>query len=128
MAHILIIEDDVFTAKLLSLGLERGGHSIIAASDGAQGVARARAHRPDLIVLDVLLPGMNGFEVLRHLKHNPTTHEIPVLMLTAQTDGRSVLAGIDSGAAAYLSKPVDLPDLLQRIERCLARRAGAAVV
>jgi DNA-binding response OmpR family regulator len=66
---------------------------------------------------------MNGFAVLQHLKQNPMTHEIPVLMLTAQTDGRSVLTGIDRGADAYLTKPIDFPDLIQRIERCLGRRA-----
>jgi DNA-binding response OmpR family regulator len=127
MAHILIIEDDAFMAKLLSVGLERNGHSVTCANDGNQGIARARTHMPDLILLDVMLPGMNGFGVLQHLKRNPTTHAIPVMMLTAQTDGRSVLKGIDDGADAYLSKPVDFLDLIQRIERCLTRRAALAV-
>jgi DNA-binding response OmpR family regulator len=124
MAHILVIEDDAYTAKLLSMGLERFGHSVICAGDGTEGIARARAHSPDLILLDVMLPHMHGFEVLRHLKQNPMTHAVPVMMLTAQTDGRSVLAGIDRGADAYLSKPIDFPDLLRRIERCLASRAA----
>jgi DNA-binding response OmpR family regulator len=120
MAHILIIEDDAFIAKLLSVRLERGGHSILWASDGNDGLAQAHASMPDLILLDIMLPGMDGFQLLRRLKQHPTTHAIPVMMLTAKTDGRSVLAGIDGGAVAYLAKPIDFPDLMQRIERCLA--------
>jgi DNA-binding response OmpR family regulator len=124
MAYILVVEDDAYIAKLLSVRLTHSGHSIIEARDGNQALARARSHAPDLILLDVTLPAMNGFAVLQHLKQNPTTHEIPVLMLTAQTDGRSVLTGIDRGADAYLTKPIDFPDLIQRIERCLSRRAA----
>ncbi len=124
MAHILIVEDDAYIAKLLGVRLEHNGHSIIWASDGNQAIARARTHAPDLILLDVTLPGMDGLTVLKHLKQNQATHHIPVMMLTAQTDGSSVLTGMDSGADAYLTKPFDFPDLLRRIEACLTRRAA----
>jgi DNA-binding response OmpR family regulator len=122
MAHILIVEDDTFIAKLLSVRLERSGHSVIWASDGNEALTHAHACMPDLIVLDIMLPGMDGFQVLRRLKQHPTTHTIPVMMLTARTDGQSVLTGIDRGAVAYLTKPIDFPDLIQRIERCLTHR------
>jgi len=124
MAHILIVEDDAYIAKLLGVRLEHSGHSIIWASDGNQAIARARTHAPDLILLDVTLPGMDGLTVLKHLKQNQATHHIPVMMLTAQTDGISVLTGMDSGADAYLTKPFDFADLLRRIEACLTRRAA----
>jgi DNA-binding response OmpR family regulator len=121
MAHILIIEDDTLTAKLLSVRLEHIGHTILWAHDGNQGISRAHALAPDLILLDVTLPGMNGLEVLKHLKQSRTTHGIPVMMLTAQTDGASVLTGMDRGADAYLTKPFDFQDLLRRIETLLER-------
>jgi len=126
MAHILVVEDDTFVAKILTIGLQRAGHSTILVEDGREVFSSAREHTPDLILLDVLLPGMDGFQVLKQLKRHPTTQHIPVLMLTAQSDGPSVIAGLDSGADAYLSKPVDLPDLLRRILRVLARTSVLA--
>jgi DNA-binding response OmpR family regulator len=126
LTHILIVEDDASIARLLSLSLERSGYSVIWASDGNDGLAQARAARPDLILLDVMMPGMDGFQVLRSLKQQPTTRTIPVIMLTAQSDGRSVLNGIDGGAEAYLSKPIDFSDLIQRIDRWVRHRATLA--
>jgi len=126
LSRILIVEDDAFIARLLSMSLERSGYSVIWASEGTDGLAQARAARPDLILLDVMMPGMDGFQVLRSLKQHPTTRTIPVIMLTAQTDGRSVLNGIDGGAEAYLSKPIDFSDVIHRIARCLTHRATLA--
>jgi DNA-binding response OmpR family regulator len=121
MAHILIVEDDALIAKILTIGLQRADHTIFLVCDGTEAFAYARDHTPDLIVLDVMLPGMNGFQILSQLKHHPTTRAIPVLMLTAQSDGASILAGIDGGAEAYLSKPVDIPDIVRRIGVVLQR-------
>jgi DNA-binding response OmpR family regulator len=115
MAHILIVEDDAMIAKILTIGLQRADHTIFLVQDGTEAFAYARDHAPDLILLDVLLPGMNGFQILNQLKHHATTRAIPVFMLTAQSDGPSIIAGIDAGAAAYLSKPVDIPDIVRRI-------------
>jgi DNA-binding response OmpR family regulator len=89
--------------------------------EGTEAFAYARDHTPDLILLDVQLPGMNGFQVLKQLKQHATTRTIPVFMLTAQSDGVSILAGIDGGAEAYLSKPVDIPDIVRRIGVVLQR-------
>ena len=124
MAHILIVEDDALIAKILTTGLQRADHTTLLVSDGSEAFAAARDHAPDLILLDVMLPGMNGFQILTQLKHHPTTRTIPVLMLTAQSDGASIMAGIEGGAEAYLSKPVDLPDVVRRIGVVLQRPKG----
>jgi DNA-binding response OmpR family regulator len=124
MAHILIVEDDAMLAKILSIGLQRADHTIFLVRDGSEAFAYARDHSPELILLDVLLPGLNGFQILSQLKQHPTTRAIPVFMLTAQSDGASILAGIDAGAEAYLSKPVDLPDIVRRIGVVLQRPKG----
>jgi DNA-binding response OmpR family regulator len=121
MANILIVEDDAMIAKILTIGLQRADHTVSLVQDGAVAFAYARDHTPDLILLDVMLPGINGFQILAQLKHHATTRTIPVFMLTAQSDGASVLAGIDSGADAYLSKPVDIPDIVRRINVVLQR-------
>ncbi len=120
MAHILIVEDDEFTAQFLNIGLHAAGHSLIVVSDGDAALACAYAQAPDLILLDVVLPGKQGFEVLRQLRQTPATRNTPVFMLTSQSDGMSVIAGLDAGATAYLSKPVDLPDIVKRIESTLS--------
>ena len=113
--RVLIVEDDAMIAKILTIGLQRADHTIVLVSNGSAAFAAACQHTPDLIVLDVMLPGMNGFQILAQLKHHPATRPIPVLMLTAQSDGVSIMAGIEGGAEAYLSKPVDLPDIVRRI-------------
>jgi len=125
MAHILIVEDDVFTAKVLKLGLERYGHTVILVDDGRAAFEAARDNTPELILLDVLLPGLNGFQILKQLKQHPVTRSLPVFMLTALTDGASIMAGLDGGADAYLSKPVDILDLVNRIRRLEERRRVA---
>ena len=124
MGHILIVEDDAMIAKILTIGLQRADHSILVVSNGSEAFAAARDNAPDLIVLDVMLPGMDGFQILRQLKHHPATHAIPVLMLTSQSDGASIMAGIEGGAEAYLSKPIDLPDVVRRIDVVLHRPKG----
>jgi DNA-binding response OmpR family regulator len=106
-----------------------GGHGgrriiITVAHDGDQAFACIQAQAPDLILLDVMLPRISGFHVLEQLKRNRTTNPIPVMMLTVRTDERSVRAGMAGGADAYLSKPIDFPDLIERIETCLTRRAA----
>jgi DNA-binding response OmpR family regulator len=121
MAHILIVEDDAMLAKILTIGLQHADHTIFLMRDGTEAFAYARDHTPDLILLDVMLPGINGFQILKQLKNHPTTRAIPVMMLTAQSDGASIIAGIDGGAEAYLSKPADLPDIVRRIRVVLQR-------
>ncbi len=121
MAHILVVEDDAMIAKILTIGLQHADHTVFLVRDGTQAFPYARDHAPALILLDVMLPGMDGFQILKELKHHPTTRAIPVMMLTAQSDGASIIAGIDGGAEAYLSKPVDIPDIVRRIGVVLHR-------
>ena len=124
MAHILIVEDDANIARLLSVRLERIGHSVTTVADGREAFATACRQNPALIMLDVMLPHMDGFQVAKQLKRDPRTRAIPIVMLTSRTDGNSVIAGLDTGVDMYLSKPIDFPDVVRRIEALLARNAG----
>jgi len=119
-AQILIVEDDANIAKLISIRLANVDYATIWAKDGSEALTAARKNMPDLILLDVTLPVMDGFQVLKKLKTDLATKHIPVIMLTARSDGLSVIAGIDSGAEAYLVKPIHFTDLIRRIQNCLA--------
>lgn len=116
MAHILVVEDDENIVRLLQIRLEQVGHSITAVMNGRDAIAKARELLPDVVLLDVMLPEMNGLEVAKRLKHDPLTKNIPIIMLTARSEGSSVMAGLDAGANAYLVKPIHFPDLIRRIE------------
>jgi DNA-binding response OmpR family regulator len=126
MAHILVVEDNPLIATLVRLGLEHGGHSVRVVDNGSAVLHTAQESPPELILLDVLLPGTNGFVVLTQLKAHPATATVPVFMLTGQSDAPSILHGLESGADAYLSKPIDMPDLLMRISRLVTRPRGHA--
>ena len=119
MAHILLVEDDANIAKLLRVRLEHSGHAITTASDGEQALTSIHADAPDLILLDIMLPGLDGFQVAKQLKSDITTAHIPIMMLTARSDGQSMMIGLGRGADDYLTKPIDFPDLMRRIETCL---------
>ena len=121
MARILVVEDSPLLAKLVRMGLEHGGHTVLVVEDGGAVMNAAPTYQPDLILLDVLLPGASGFEVLTELKAHPATTAIPVFMMTGQSDAPSRLKALDSGADAYLSKPIDMADLLRRIAALIAR-------
>ena len=124
-AQILIVEDDANIAKLISIRLANVDYATIWAKDGGEALTAARKNLPDLILLDVTLPVMDGFQVLKKLKTDLATKHIPVIMLTARSDGLSVIAGIDSGAEAYLVKPIHFTDLIRRIQNCLAHDANS---
>src|SRR5215207_6404227 len=98
MAHILVVEDNPLIATLVRLGLEYGGHSVRVVDNGSAVLHAAQESPPELILLDVLLPGTNGFVVLTQLKAHPATAMVPVFMLTGQSDGQSILHGLESGA------------------------------
>ena len=121
MARILIVEDEANIVKLISIRLERSGHSIRATDSGAAAFEIARELVPDLILLDVMLPGLNGFQVLQQLKANPTTEAIPILMLTARGHEHDVAAGLEGGAEDYIVKPFSFPELIARVSTTLAR-------
>ena len=113
---ILVVEDDPQNRKLLSELLAIKGYRVLEALDGEQGVDLAFAHRPGLILMDIQLPKMDGFEALRILKHDRRTREIPVWVLTASAMRDDAARIRNCGCDDYITKPLDLPDLLARIE------------
>jgi len=119
---ILIADDDPETVHLLNLMLARLGYKALVARDGMEALNLARSELPDLIVLDVMMPGLDGFEVARSLRRHPDTAMIPILMLTAKTQIEEKVAGYDAGADIYLTKPIHPVDLYANIKTLLAQR------
>jgi len=124
LSRILIIDDDAAISELVKVNLELLGHQVSQASDGIKGLALAQQNRPDMIILDVMMPDLDGFTVCQRLRQNPATHPIPILMLTALGMVKDKVTGFDSGADDYLVKPFEIPELQVRI-RALLRRAGS---
>jgi DNA-binding response OmpR family regulator len=119
MKKVLVVDDEPTLVATLKYNLEREGYHVITASDGEAGLSAARAKRPDVIVLDLLLPVMDGLEVCRILRREMTT---PILMLTAKTDEIDKVVGLELGADDYVTKPFSMRELLARV-RALLRRA-----
>ena len=127
---ILIADDDPETLRLVSLMLQRQGYQIVTASNGNQTLGMARTELPDLIILDVMMPDMDGYEVARQLRKQPDTSNIPILMFTAKSQVEDKVTGYESGADDYLTKPVHPAELQAHIRSLLSRaksRAPASV-
>ncbi|MBN1178949.1 MAG: response regulator [Anaerolineae bacterium] len=120
-AKILIVDDELDTLKLVGMFLQSKGYDIIAAKTGASALEKASGEAPDLIILDVMMPDMNGFEVCRRLRTQPKTASIPVMMLTAKSRITDRVVGFEAGADEYLSKPIRPAELLDRMEILLQR-------
>jgi CheY-like chemotaxis protein len=120
--RILLVVDDSPTAILWHrLLLEDEGYQVLTAADGAEGVDVARAHLPELVLLDVIMPRMNGFEACRALRDDHRTRDIPVLMITTRSEMQNVLEGFESGCNEYITKPVDRVELLTKVRSYLDR-------
>jgi len=122
-ATILIVDDEREIRELLRYNLEKQGYQVLTAQDGEEGLARIFATHPDLVLLDLLLPGRNGLEILREVRQEPSTREIPVLLLTARGAEMDKLLGFERGADDYITKPFSPREVIARIEAVL-RRAG----
>lgn len=118
---ILIIDDDLDTLRLVGLMLQRQGYQISAATNGQQGLDKAFEEDPDLILLDVMMPDMDGYEVTRRLRQNPSTMETPILMFTAKTQLDDKVIGFEVGANDYLTKPTHPSELQARVKTLLSR-------
>ncbi len=119
--RILIIDDDLDTLKLVGLMLQRKGYEILAASDGTKGLREAIDKQPDLILLDVMMPGMDGYQVAKLLRQNAETADIPILMFTAKSQLDDKVTGFEVGADDYLTKPTHPTELLAHVKALLAR-------
>jgi sigma-B regulation protein RsbU (phosphoserine phosphatase) len=126
---VLIVDDDAVTVRVLEAMLGQEGYRTLSARDGASGRAQAAAHRPDLVLLDVQMPGQNGIEVCRALKADPDLSAIPVLFVSGEGDVASKVAGLDAGAVDYVTKPFHRAEVLARVRTHLRlSRATRAVV
>jgi len=125
MAKILIVEDNEMNRDMLSRRLERKGFTIVMAVDGAEGVAKAASENPDLILMDMSLPVLDGWEATRQLKANPATSHIPVIALTAHAMAGDRDKTIEAGCDDYDTKPIELPRLLGKIETQLGKAKAA---
>lgn len=122
---VLIIDDIADFSRMLARQLEYWGYRVLKAASGERGLVVAEAEKPDLILLDILMPKMKGREVCAHLKANPKTHPIPVIFLTALGMADHIRAGLALGAEDYIIKPFRPADLKERIEVCLSRRGNS---
>lgn len=120
-ATILVVDDEPDFAELVAYHLRQNGHAVILARNGEEALDQARRHRPDLILLDLMLPEIDGFTVCELLRHHPPTRDIPILVLTAMAGQLVRFHGLASGAAEFLTKSVSLADLMQSVERTLRR-------
>lgn len=120
-ARVLVAEDDPKQANLIKVYLEREGHSVLAVSDGRAALESARARRPDLLVLDIMMPKTDGLDVCRVLR---AESDVPIILLTARTTENDILLGLDLGADDYMTKPYSPRELAARV-RALLRRSGA---
>lgn len=124
MPKILIVEDEINLAETLAENLAEEGHEVLSAHDGETGLEMIRAELPDLIVLDIMLPILDGLSVCRIVRRDPTTSHIPIIMLTARGTEVDKIVGLESGADDYIVKPFGLGELLARIRAVMRRAPG----
>ena len=115
MAHILIIDDSPTDVRVFTTLLERAGYQVIAVSSAEEGIERVRADLPDLVIMDVIMPGMNGFQATRTLTRDPVTKAVPIVMITTKSMETDRVWGLRQGARAFITKPVNEKELLSCI-------------
>ena len=119
MTHILIIDDSPTEVHVFRTILEKNGMDVSVATDGDEGIAKALEMKPDCILMDVVMPGKNGFQATRDLSRNPETASIPVIILTTKDQETDKIWGVRQGAKDYIVKPINEADLLERINKVL---------
>jgi PAS domain S-box-containing protein len=118
-AMILIVDDELPNRRLLEALLQAEGYSTVSATNGEEALASVARYAPDLVLLDIMMPGMDGYQVAKILKNNPASSNIPIIMVTAQIDRGARLAGLNAGAEEFLTKPVDRAELWLRVRNLL---------
>jgi CheY-like chemotaxis protein len=121
MAKILVVDDEPLVRMIVADGLEEAGHTVLTADSGSAGIALARKERPDCILLDIVMPGMDGYEACRTLKADPTLTRVPVFLVSATKDLRVVDRADGVGATGVLPKPVDLEELRHAVALALSK-------
>jgi len=114
---ILAVDDERAIVRLVQINLERQGYQVVTAYDGKEALEKVASEKPDLVVLDVMMPYMDGFEVLQQLRKNPETRDLPVIMLTAKAQDTDVFRGYTSGVDLYLTKPFNPMELVSFVKR-----------
>lgn len=128
MPKILVIEDEMTLANNLSEKLKGEGYSVMMSMDGEDGLAKVRQEHPDLVVLDIMLPGLDGLSLCRIIRRDPGTNHIPIIMVTARGTEVDKIVGLESGADDYVVKPVALGEFLARVRAVLRRPSGRQVL
>jgi DNA-binding response OmpR family regulator len=125
MAHtVLVVDDDPHIVRVVEINLTQEGHQVRSAGDGEAALAAVAQELPDLLILDVTMPKLDGFETLKRLKADPAAAEIPVIMLTARAEDEDVFEGYGTGAQWYLTKPFEPGELRRVVRHLLERRPG----
>jgi len=119
MANVLIVDDSPTEVHVLKGILEKGGHAVNSADNAEDGIKTAKATKPDVILMDVVMPGMNGFQATRALTKDPETQHIPIIIVTTKDQETDRVWGLRQGAKDYVTKPVDGPDLLSKVNSVL---------
>ena len=120
--HILVVEDEPDTAELLEFHLENAGYKVSITEDGYQALKKIQKLKPDLLILDLMIPEIDGFEVCRLIRKDPATESLPVMMCTAKSDETSKIQGLDFGADDYVTKPFSPREVVLRVKNLLKRR------
>jgi DNA-binding response OmpR family regulator len=123
--RILIVDDDPNALRLIGYALQRQGYTVIVAQDGEKALTKAQSEKPNLIILDLMMPAMDGYEVLRQLRTIPATARVPVILFTAKSQVEDKIAGFEAGADDYLTKPVTPAELIARVKALLLRASYA---
>jgi len=121
VARILVADDDVDIRELVEFKLSTMGHDVVAVGDGAAAVDACKAEKPDLAVLDVMMPGVSGLDAIRAIRAEPALADLPVILLTARAQESDVETGFDSGADDYITKPFSPRELASRVQALLSR-------
>jgi twitching motility two-component system response regulator PilH len=120
MAHVLIIDDSPTDIRVFTTQLEKAGHQVSSVTSAEDGIEHVKQNQPDLVIMDVIMPGMNGFQATRSLSRDPATKDVPILIITTKSMETDRVWGLRQGARDFMTKPVSEKDLLARIDKLLS--------